>query len=223
MRARNLKPSIFKNEYLAKLAPDSYRAFTGLWCLADRKGRLEDRPDRIEAEIFPFKFQKIDMEKTLEDLRTAEDPFIIRYAVNEKRYIQIINFEKHQYPHVREPESTIPAPDQHSESTRPARLNPESPILNPDTEMCRAPSTPRFKPPTPEEVAAFCKERYPNVNAEAWFAHYTANGWKVGRNPMKNWKAAVVTWAHNGFQTKAPEEKYDYRKRIPKVHDIPKK
>jgi hypothetical protein len=32
------------------------------------------------------------------------------------------------------------------------------------------------------------------VDPVKFHAHYTANGWKVGKNPMKNWKAAVVTW-----------------------------
>ena len=37
------------------------------------------------------------------------------------------------------------------------------------------------------------------VNVNAWFAHYEANGWRVGRNPMKDWKAAIRTWQHNGY------------------------
>ena len=49
-------------------------------------------------------------------------------------------------------------------------------------------------PPTIDEVKAYCSERNNGVNAEMWYAHYEANGWKVGRTPMKNWKAAVRTW-----------------------------
>src|SRR5688500_5258316 len=129
MRSRNIKPAIFKNEILARLAQGSFRAFTGLWCLADRAGRLEDRPDRIEAEIFPFKFQQVDMEKLLDDLAKGDEPFIIRYSANKKRYIQIVNFEKHQFPHHREPESLIPAPGKPRESPSLAHLNPS--VLNP--------------------------------------------------------------------------------------------
>lgn len=132
MRARSIKPSIFKNEILARLAPGSFRAFTGLWCLADRKGRLEDRPDRIEAELFPFKFQKVNIEKTLNDLASGPEPFIIRYEADKKRYIQIVNFEKHQYPHHREKESLIPALGQPGAFPIPAHLTPDSPFLNPD-------------------------------------------------------------------------------------------
>ena len=49
-------------------------------------------------------------------------------------------------------------------------------------------------PPTIDEVKAYCSERNNGVNAEKWYAHYEANGWKVGRTPMENWKAAVRTW-----------------------------
>lgn len=49
-------------------------------------------------------------------------------------------------------------------------------------------------PPTLDEVRAYCNERQNGVNAEKWYAHYEAVGWKVGKNPMKDWKAAVRTW-----------------------------
>jgi hypothetical protein len=52
----------------------------------------------------------------------------------------------------------------------------------------------RFNPPTIEDVKSYCLERKNSVDAEKWFNHYTANGWMVGRNKMKDWKAAVRTW-----------------------------
>lgn len=48
--------------------------------------------------------------------------------------------------------------------------------------------------PTLDEVKQYCFERKNNVDAEKWFDYYTSNGWKVGKNPMKDWKAAVRTW-----------------------------
>lgn len=50
------------------------------------------------------------------------------------------------------------------------------------------------KKPTLEEVICYCTERNNNVDANKWFDYYTANGWKVGRNPMKDWRATVRTW-----------------------------
>jgi len=51
--------------------------------------------------------------------------------------------------------------------------------------------------PTLSQVAAYCKERNNNVDPERWLAHYESNGWRVGRNPMKDWKAAIRTWEKN--------------------------
>ena len=53
---------------------------------------------------------------------------------------------------------------------------------------------PRFVPPTLEEVTAYCRERNNGISAESFIDYYTANGWKVGGNPMRDWKAAVRTW-----------------------------
>ena len=55
----------------------------------------------------------------------------------------------------------------------------------------------RFAPPSREEAEAYCAEKGYGVDLNAWFAHYESNGWKVGRNPMKDWRAAIRTWVHN--------------------------
>lgn len=52
----------------------------------------------------------------------------------------------------------------------------------------------RFTKPTLEEVEAYCLERNKGVDAQRWYDYYSSNGWKVGKNPMKDWKAAVRTW-----------------------------
>lgn len=54
-----------------------------------------------------------------------------------------------------------------------------------------------FQKPTLEEVAAYCQERGNDVDPQAWIDYYTSNGWKVGRNCMKDWRAAVRTWERN--------------------------
>lgn len=53
---------------------------------------------------------------------------------------------------------------------------------------------PRFTPPTLSEVSDYCKERGNIVDAQRWFDYYTSNGWMVGKNHMKDWKAAIRTW-----------------------------
>lgn len=72
----------------------------------------------------------------------------------------------------------------------------------------------RFVPPTIEEVAAYCQENDINVSPQRFVDYYTANGWKVGRNPMKDWKAAVRTWKSNTWDNKEKASK-------PKIDIVP--
>ena len=55
-----------------------------------------------------------------------------------------------------------------------------------------------FQKPTLKEVREYIQVMQYQVNAEAWFAHYESNGWKVGKNPMKDWRASVRYWQYNG-------------------------
>lgn len=52
----------------------------------------------------------------------------------------------------------------------------------------------RFVPPSLDEVTAYCTERNNSIDPEGFIDFYTSNGWKVGKNPMKDWKAAVRSW-----------------------------
>jgi len=52
----------------------------------------------------------------------------------------------------------------------------------------------RFTPPALEEVINYINEKNYQIDADKWYNHYTANGWMVGKNKMKDWKAAVRTW-----------------------------
>ena len=61
--------------------------------------------------------------------------------------------------------------------------------------------------PTLEEVSAYCLERGKGVDPQQWFDHYSANGWKVGKNPMRDWKAAVRTWERGDLFDRKPAEK----------------
>lgn len=62
----------------------------------------------------------------------------------------------------------------------------------------------KFKKPTVDEVSEYCKLRNNNINAEQFIDYYNSNGWKVGKNSMKDWKATVRTWErrNNGKSTK---------------------
>ena len=62
----------------------------------------------------------------------------------------------------------------------------------------------RFTPPTVEEVEAYCNEKGLKVEATTFVDHYDSNGWMVGKNPMRDWRAACRTWSSRE-QTPAPK------------------
>lgn len=129
-RARSLKPGFFKNEELAACGFPAMLLFAGLWTIADREGRLEDRPKRIKAEIFPY-HSNVSVEKLLSVLE--KNGFILRYEVDGVKYIAIPTWKRHQNPHVKEAASTIPAPCSPGASTVQAPEIPERAGLTPDS------------------------------------------------------------------------------------------
>ena len=74
----------------------------------------------------------------------------------------------------------------------------------------------KFTPPSVDEVIKYCTERGNSVDAAHFVDYYTANGWHVGKQNMKDWKAAVRTWEHNGHyngaktQSRKTYEEIDY-------------
>lgn len=105
-RARNIKPSIMDNEDLAELGGLTRLLFVYMWMLADREGRLEDRPKRIGAKALPYD-RDADIDAMLDDLMRSG--FIVRYVAGGKACIQINSFVKHQKPHQNETASELPS------------------------------------------------------------------------------------------------------------------
>ena len=103
-RARNIKPGLFTNEVLVDLPAFDRLLFIGLWCLADREGRLEDRVKRIKMELFPC--DNYDIDAGLNNLAGAG--FISRYSYDGHSIVEVVNFTKHQSPHATEKDSDLP-------------------------------------------------------------------------------------------------------------------
>jgi hypothetical protein len=161
-RARNIKPGLFKNEVLGVADPLYTLLFQGLWLLADRAGRLEDRPMRIRAEVFPYR-DGIDMGAMLGWLEQAG--FIRRYQYGGLALIEIVNFTKHQNPHKNEPDSVFPGPEEIGSDPEPLGTTSEkigsapadSGFLIPDSGLSKAaaaPPPPAAPPPAPPPPAA---------------------------------------------------------------------
>lgn len=106
-RSRNIKPAFFQDDRLGELSIYARMAFIGLWTLADFKGCLEFRPKMLKVQILPY--DECDIEEIINSLDKAR--FIRYYVVCGKKYIKIVNFEKHQNPHKNERDAGSEIPD----------------------------------------------------------------------------------------------------------------
>lgn len=211
-RARSLKPGLFKNEILGVADPIYTLAFEGLWTLADREGRLEDRSLRIKAEIFPYR--EVRIESILDWL--SSNGFIIRYKDGINRYIQVVNFSKHQNPHKNEQSSTIPVysdsltvvlPNTEQVPNFPVALGLTPSSLTPDSLFIDSLSKPSDIPTgyQPGEDVLPAKQKTPVVTTsttrareaktvpetrEAWTAYATAYHARYGVEPVRNAKVS---------------------------------
>ncbi|WP_239142495.1 hypothetical protein [Pseudomonas sp. MIL9] len=206
-RARNIKPSLFTNEILGVGHPLCTLLFQGLWLLADKEGRLEDRPLRIKAEIFPYR--EADVDAMLHWL--AHKGFIVRYQADGKSYIEVINFTKHQNPHKNEKESEIPSVSDgcitsdflgtRSELIGTARadsLSSDSDLLIPDSLIPDvlipdSETLPIAEAPAPSNIQvlkpkAKTKTEAQIANANTWDAYTIAYLERYGVEPVRNAK-----------------------------------
>ena len=157
-RARNIKPSLFKNELLGVADPLLTILFESLWCLADKAGRLEDRPLRIKAETFPYReISEQLFNSYLTELERLG--FIRRYEVAGVKVIEVLNFSKHQKPHSTEKDSELPEYKEVTEITVKEPLNngeitqaKRSDSLN--TDSLNTDSLGADEPPPPENPLA---------------------------------------------------------------------
>lgn len=197
MRIRTIKPEFYANEEIAELHPLTRILFTGLWGLADVRGRLEDRPKRIKVSVLPY--DDHDVDGALSDLDRAG--FIKRYSVNGGRLIQVVNFEKHQRISGKEAEneSLFPSVSEADTSEEPVKQqgsNGEAPVKHPESQEGKGREgigmegkISRFAEPSQAEVDFECaKIGLPTTEGLKFVAFYGSKGWKVGKSPMKNWR-----------------------------------
>ena len=71
----------------------------------------------------------------------------------------------------------------------------------------------RFQKPTLEEVTEYCRTRNNGIDPEEFFAFYESKGWMVGKSPMKDWKAAVITWEKSAKKKSSSQRQYQPRRR----------
>lgn len=227
-RARNIKPGFFTNEELVELPFSTRLLFIGLWTIADREGRIEDKPKRIKMHLFPA--DEINVDEALDSLQASG--FLVRYESGGARFIQVLAFRKHQNPHKDEKASSIPPMDEHGASTVQAPeshgANPadslipdslipdtgfpstaesagepelEKPAKKPDATATRLPAD--WSPD--QDAIAFCLQNRPDLKpsevADRFRDYWVAQPGAKGRK--LDWPATWRNWVRNEKQARA--------------------
>jgi hypothetical protein len=188
-RARNIKPGFFTNDDLVELDFATRLLFAGLWTVADREGRLEDRPKKIKIAIFPA--DDVDMEAMLGQL--ASRGFIQRYSVAGQALIQINKWDLHQNPHHTEKASVLPPlpnGDLTVKGQEPDGGNPADSLI-PDSGFTDSPIQEPSDPPPAEDGPTRAKPvkgkpKEPPVSGPTWDAYKSAYLRRYGAEPVRN-------------------------------------
>lgn len=229
-----MKPGFFLNEQLAELPFAGRLLFAGLWTLADRDGRLEDRPRRIKAALFPF--DDVDVDDLLAGL--SDRGFVLRYQAEAVAVIQVVKFLEHQTPHVREIGGKFPSPDKAVPSTGlaqkrlPVPVLVSVPVLVPVESVEADASTPvdtfpcvgRYKhwPLLDSQVQAWA-DLYPNLDvldecrkALAWIRANQGH-----RKTAKGMPRFLVGWLNRSVDRRGTGRRQSTRRLVEPVNDVP--
>lgn len=124
-----------------------------------------------------------------------------RISITNENVIEIINWSKYQSEYLRQKgyrQKLHPRVTTQRNTENRRRIEGEVDLdQKKDQTNCAPPKNGRFTPPTIEQVSEYCESRKNSVDPVKWYAYYVSNGWRVGKNPMKSWKAAIVTWEKN--------------------------
>jgi len=235
-RIRTIKPEFFSDPKVAQLPFRARLLFIALWTFADDEGRNRAITKELAGYAFPLddSVTNSNVETDLQLLQSLG--MITLYEANSLRLYQVNHWE-HQSINRPTPSKFQPC----CESSRSTHgvlsesLTEDSLRARKEMEVemelgngkggasARRPPDPAMRiPPDRKDVAAYFKEKGSSgTEARKFWDHYEANGWKVGRNPMKKWHAAASGWItrqpeySNGHVKAEPETPPRYREVVP--------
>lgn len=210
-----MKPEMWDSPRLGKCSVLARLNFVGLISMADDHGRGRAYHRFLFGHLHPYATDVTEeaFKAALAELGSGDRPLVIFYQENGEEFYAIPGWHRHQYVekakgsalppppgHVPDEEGTPPLcggdVEGNERGARPSqagtsrlRIGLEGIGLD-----SRTAARPKFAPPTLSEVQAYCRERNNGVNPAKFWNHYQSNGWKVGKNPMKDWRCAVHTW-----------------------------
>ena len=181
--------------------------FRRLWNKADDYGRYDANPKLLKADLFPLRdIRSSDIIRCLQECETAE--LLVCYQIENEKYLQINEFNQSvrtknaKYPPMNS-NCIANAHQLHSKCSLEDEVEEEVEVKEKNSKK------EKFTKPTIDEVKSFITEKNYSVDANRFFSYYESNGWKVGRNPMKNWKMAVGYWNKDNNKQKQGVINYD--------------
>ena len=229
MPNRIIKESICTSDSIARLSWFEEVLFYRLIVNCDDFGRFDGRPAIIKNRLFPLK-ESLTTKAVSEAVNTLVTAGMVAlYEFEGKPYLYLPSWNDHQ--NVRAKRSKFPEPcgNVNASASICKQMNTNAPVIQSESESISISeketrsdervkkSAARFSAPTVEEVAAYCSERRNGVDAERFCDFYASKGWKIGKEPMKDWKAAVRTWEKNGIM---PQNKASPAVKSPQSFDV---
>lgn len=202
-RRRMIDPNFWQSEDISRLSPFARLLFIGMISNADDEGRGRANINYLKSTIFPYDDIRVaEVDKALSEI--SHNTSVVVYEVAHSRYYAFTNWKKWQ--RVDKPQDSIipPVPDNSKNDSGiiPESFSTDSVLKEKkrkEEKILPAPAredTPskKFIPPSLEQVQEYCAERKNNVDAGRFIDFYSSKGWMIGKNKMKDWKAAVRTW-----------------------------
>lgn len=222
-RKRMISPEIWASSSFAELTDFAKIVFIGLISNADDEGKGESDPALLKSTFFPRDEKKraADVKSALSEI--ARSTSTLFYSVEGKNYYVLTKWKVYQKLDRPTP-SKIPDPpqdqnvgergsytqnqqlDEGSTNTR-RGLDESSTLIEKNMNKNRIEerdARARVRIPTLEEITDYCEKRGRKVDPQRFFDYYSANGWLIGGQPMRDWQAVVRRWETNGKDCAKP-------------------
>ena len=235
MPNRIIKESICTSDTIEQLSWFEEVLFYRLIVNCDDYGRFDGRIIVIKNRLFPLRnnITAKSIENAINKLVSVG--LVCCYMANGKPFLYLPTWNEHQ--NVRAKRSKYPEPSEetdennlHTSDCKCMQMYANVPVIQsnpiqsnpypyPNREYEKNKNT-QFKPPTLQEVEEYCKSRNNIIDPNRFVDFYTSNGWKVGRNSMKDWRAAVRSWERREKNTHKNPKNRDYSKKGSKFADV---
>ena len=181
-----------------------------LYC--DQQGLFNKLPDEIAGKLIKHIFAYVNDENPIATdllLEIAFEPIKLQLKRDLRKYDEYIDKQR-----INGAKGGRPTKPNETQKTQAFFDKPKKADNVNENENVNVNDTNKrgFVKPTIEQLKEYMREQGMNDIAENWLNHYEANGWKVGKNAMKDWKASVRTWKLNNLKNNSPSQQVIHKK-----------